>query len=170
MTRQHSRDDFVSVIGHLETSENITDDDRKLIGKLKDFSKEAHGKHQGYLCVACCFELNSLVKFLPDYPRSTSLSGSALCRDVMEHVVDFDLLILLTGIVLERWSETGFEEHLLGDRIMQQMDCDIKAKERFRYPKLYRTGSARSLAAAVVIDDRYWTDDWPAKRPSKLWR
>ena len=99
----------------------------------------------------------------PGYDNQKPIDGRELTRDMVEFLQETDdVTSLVAGLLNFLANDSAHESHGIADKILNQIKSDLASSENgeYRKPVHYVAGADEGIALALVIDDRFWTDEW----------
>jgi hypothetical protein len=124
-------------------------------------AKQRYGDLIGFDTVLFYVNSYDIFELVPDFPGTILQDIVALTTDYFNYITSNQIqLPFITKLLTIAASNGPGESQALANRILRQMELDENGRRRIRRPIYIVLPVIRGFAIAVIIDDRFWTDEW----------
>ncbi len=127
------------------------------------YAIERNKEFSGYKVLTGFMSNETLLAAFSDVKADGTLSGRQQARAIVEYLEESEKVTMIIAELLRFISaDPSQEAYDTATRILSQIRADLDASDgrAYRKPVHYVAAADEGLAVAIVIDDRFWTEEW----------
>lgn len=103
----------------------------------------------------------TLLQHAKGFEEDGSVTGKDLSSELAFYMQETGMMAYAAeALVNFIANEPDHPDRMMAIQIRDQMQSDRQTKPTYRKPEHFASAHDEGLAIAVVIDDRFWTEDW----------